>query len=198
MKKKKDFVIEPKISIDTRYVSTAEKSIQLGVDWINDVTGLNQPSMRSLLAESKMDCVMMHHIKIPEDRSHHLSRHQDPTALVLDWATKQIDLSMQSGINKNNIIFDPGIGFGKLADQSLEVLQNINMFQQLGLRLLVGHSRKTFMSLITNKAFKDRDIETNAISLHLANNNIDYIRVHNAHDTSRTFRSHYAMQTDKY
>jgi len=69
LSEKKHFLIPPKISVDTRHAGTAEKALNLGVDWINDVTGFQDKTMREVVASSHVDCVMMHHLSIPASRS---------------------------------------------------------------------------------------------------------------------------------
>lgn len=179
LSKQKELSIAPKISVDTRHPETAKKSLELGVDWINDVSGLDNPAMREIIAASQVDCVVMHHLSIPENRNHLLPRDQDPTPIVLEWGEKRLRELEIAGISRDRMIFDPGIGFGKMAEQSLILMQNISVFKQLGVRILVGHSRKTFISLLSSLPFAERDVETLALSLHLMKQSVDYIRVHN-------------------
>ncbi len=187
------FLITPKISIDTRHAEVAEKALARGVDWINDVSGLDDPAMRHLIKEARVDCVIMHHLCIPERRTQVLPRNQHPTPFVLAWGEKRLNELEKQGIAREKIIFDPGIGFGKMAEQSLAVLQTIQAFQQLGTRLLVGHSRKTCLSLLNNLAFAERDIETMAITLMLAKQGIDYVRVHNVNYSARGIKTMAAL-----
>lgn len=183
-----DFVITPKISVDTRHHDVAAKALALGVDWINDVSGLDNPAMRNIVADANVDCVVMHHLSIPECRNNVLPRHQDSTALVLNWAEKRLHELEQQGIKREKIIFDPGIGFGKMAEQSLYLLKNVAAFQQLGVRLLLGPSRKTFLSLLSSLPFSERDTETLAVALYLAKQQVDYLRVHNVEMCARGLR----------
>lgn len=175
----KNFLLPPKISIDTRHAATAEKCLAFDVAWINDVTGLDNPAMRDVIKQADKDCVIMHHLQIPERRAHVLPRNQDPVPLVYDWCEQRLNELVKEGFNADKIIVDPGIGFGKMAEQSLLLLQQAHEFKKLGTRILIGHSRKTFMSLLTGLPFAERDIETVAITLSLVNQQIDYIRVHN-------------------
>ena len=184
-----DFILPPTISLDTRHAATAAKGLALGVNWINDVSGLDDPAMRDVIAQSSADCVVMHHINIPERREYLLPRDQDPTELVYAWGEKRLYELEQHGIPHEKVIFDPGIGFGKMAEQSLQLLKNAHVFKQLGARLLIGHSRKTFMSLLTNAPFAERDIETMVMSVLLAEQNIDYLRVHNVEMCARGLRT---------
>lgn len=185
---KKHFLIPPVISIDTRHHATARKAIHQGVDWINDQTGCDDPDMRALIAESNIHCVIMHHLSIPEKRDHTLPRHQDPVAAVYQWGEKRLDELEQAGINRQKLIFDPGIGFGKQADQSLQLLRQVDIFTQLGTRVLIGHSRKSFLSLFTAKPAAERDIETAAITVSLAKSPVDYLRVHQVDINARALR----------
>lgn len=187
------FMIKPKISIDTRHVLTAKNALMMGIDWINDVSGLDDPAMRDLIKHADVHCVIMHHLNIPERREHVLPRHQDPTKEVYEWGKNRIEELEQLGIAREKIIFDPGIGFGKMAEQSLALLNHVQMFKELGVRELIGHSRKTFISLLSPLSSTDRDIETMVISLYLAKQGIDYLRVHNVEMCARGLRTAYAM-----
>ena len=190
---KNNALIAPKISVDTRHAEVAAKALEYDIDWINDVSGLDDIRMREIVRDSEKDCVIMHHLSLPERRDHVLPRDQDPVKLVYEWAEKRLSEIVACGISSEKIILDPGIGFGKMAEQSLAVLQNIGEFKKLGVRLLVGHSRKTFMSLITGLPFAERDPETMAMAIFLANHNVDYIRVHNVEICSRGLKSYLAL-----
>lgn len=189
-----DFIITPKISVDTRHADVAEKALSFGADWINDVTGLTNPTMREIVAQSKADCVVMHHRSIPASRDHILPREQDPVKLVYEWGAKQLDKLEQAGIARERIIFDPGIGFGKVPEHSFLLIKHIDVLTKLGTRLLVGHSRKSFLSLFTHHPSSDRDIESLVNTLYLARKPIDYLRVHNVEVTARGLRVMAAFQ----
>lgn len=186
--------IPPKISIDTRHALIAERALTLGIDWINDVSGLDDPVMRHIIADAKIDCVVMHHLSLPERRDHLLPRNQNPVDIVYEWGARRLDELTQSGIAREKIIFDPGIGFGKLAEQSLALLQQVGRFKSLGTRILIGHSRKTFLSLLTGLPFAERDLETAAMSMLLAKKGVDYLRVHHVEMVARTLRVAAALE----
>lgn len=194
-KSRSSWLLSPKISVDTRHSLVAEKALRYGADWINDVSGLDDPAMRDILSGSNADCVVMHHMSIPERRDHVLPRHEDPVKAVYEWGVKRLHELEKQGISRDRIIFDPGIGFGKMAEQSLLILKNVRVFASLGVRILVGHSRKTFLSLLTGMPFADRDIETMAMSLFLAHHAVDYIRVHNVDICARGLRVSGALET---
>jgi dihydropteroate synthase len=97
--------------------------------------------------------------------------------VIKNWAEKKIISLKELGIIDNQIIFDPGIGFGKTPIQSLNIIKRIADFKYLG-KIMVGHSRKSFMSLFSEQPAPNRDIETYVSSCYLAINQVDYIRVH--------------------
>lgn len=180
--------IPPKLSVDTRHTEVAEKALRLGVDWINDTSGLEDPKMRDLVAASRRECVVMHNLGIPSDKNRVLPYNQNPVEKILRWGEERIAEMENAGIAREKIIFDVGLGFGKNAEHSFDLLKNIKQFQALNTRLLVGHSRKSFMTLFTNKAPAERDLETAILSLHLANQGVDYLRVHDPEICSRSFK----------
>ena len=182
------FLTKPKISVDTRHATTARRALALNVDWINDVSGLQDPAMCEIIASHACDVVIMHHLSMPEDRSISLPTHHDPVKLVLDWFEKKLAELEKHGIKHERIMIDPGIGFGKTPEQSLALLQQIHQFHSLGTRILVGHSRKSFLTLFTPKPAAERDLETVLFSLLMKKNNVDYLRVHNIEMHARAFK----------
>jgi len=190
---KKKFLIPPKISIDTRHPEIAAKALALGVDWINDVSGFDDIAMQEIVAASKADCVVMHHLSIPASAAHVLPRHQNPIKIIYDWGVTRLAELEKNGIARDKLIFDPGIGFGKVAEHSFLLIKQIALFKQLGVRILVGHSRKSFLSLFTAHDFAERDVETLVISLYLAKQQVDYLRVHNVEMCARALRVEKAL-----
>ena len=165
------------VSLDTRHVCNAEKALSLGVDWINDVSGFQNPEMRRAAATSGAAVVAMHSLSVPADRSRILPS-GSPLEELLRWAEERIGILEADGIDKERIIFDPGIGFGKNPQQTLRLLEQAHRFHALGTRVLIGHSRKSYLESVTNPP-EERDLETAVISVHLARQGIDYLRVHN-------------------
>lgn len=181
------FFIPPKLSIDTHHPEVAENALNLDIDFINDVTGLDHDVMIDLVKNSGSHCILMHHLFIPENRDHHVPLHENILDTVLKWGDKKINQLLKAGVELEKIIFDPGIGFGKVAEQSMMLIKNMDQFKKLGTKLLVGHSRKTFLSLFQNRPFDERDIHTAIVSLYL-NQQVDYLRVHNVLMTAEAFR----------
>ncbi|TAK72848.1 MAG: dihydropteroate synthase [Gammaproteobacteria bacterium] len=185
---RESFLIPPKISVDTRHTEVAAKALAMGVDWINDVTGLQDPAMQEIVLHSNADCVVMHHMSIPASRDVVLPRDQDVVELVYEWGAKQLESLERRGIPRERMIFDPGVGFGKVPEHSLMLVKEAETFKQLGVRLLIGHSRKSFLSLFTGHPAAERDVETIAMSFYLAKHQVDYLRVHEVEMSARTLR----------
>lgn len=175
----KQWVFKPKLSIDTRHYTVAERAMQLGIDWINDVSGFVDPNMRALAVGNPVKCVVMHNLGVPAQKNIVLASYPDISEQIITWAEKRFDELLDAGVDRNQLIFDIGIGFGKTAQQSIFLLKNINQFRRLNCPLMVGHSRKSFLNLITEKSFPDRDFETAMVSYQLATQRVDYLRVHN-------------------
>lgn len=165
------------LSLDTRHVETLEKSLEYGINWINDVSGFSDYKMLPLLQSHKnLKLVLMHSMSVPADPQ--ITINSDPVREVLEWAQKKMEWLQKNYIDRERIIFDPGIGFGKTKGQSLELIKNMSQFNKLKTKIMVGHSRKSFLTLFTNKPAEDRDIETIAVTAYLTLLNIDFLRVH--------------------
>lgn len=171
--------IRPMISTDSRHAATLEKAVHHGADIINDVTGLREPAIREIAKSSGCQVVAMHSMSIPANPKILLPTSDTAVNQLRDWLYKNIDRWLDDGLDLNKIIFDPGIGFGKNALQSFELLQHCDALKEAGLRLLIGHSRKSFMSGFTDRKFGKRDLETLGVSLALCQQGVEIIRVHN-------------------
>jgi dihydropteroate synthase len=188
MAAKHAFMLPPLISVDTRHAEVAALALALHVDWINDVTGFSDPAMRAVLKDAKADCLVMHHITIPPSQKQIIPRGHDPVDYILQWGQQKLAELESAGIRRERIIIDPGIGFGNSPGQILAMLKDAHKFSELGVRILIGHSRKSFMNVLTPHNAAERDIETLAITLKLAEAPVDYLRVHNIEMSARALR----------
>lgn len=185
---KDKFLLPPIISIDTYHAETAKRAITYGIDWINDVSGFDDINMCNAVKDIDVKLVVMHHLRIPENRNHLLPRDQDPVKEILNWGEQRIQQLIAMGIHKERIIFDPGVGFGKMAEQSFEILKRIKEFQLLNVDIYVGHSRKSFLALQTGTPAMERDVETAVMSLYLSQQGVKFLRVHNVEINSKVLR----------
>lgn len=180
------------LSIDTYHPETARKALEIGVDIVNDVSGCESEAMQDLLGSSDANVIIMHNRGVPADHNIIPEEH-DAVAEVRDWAAQRLELLARKNIAPHRVIFDPGVGFGKNASQSLQLLCSIEAFKTLGVPLCVGHSRKSFLSCFSKHPAQNRDIETLAVSLHLAIQGVDYVRVHDVESHNRAFRAFAAV-----
>ena len=168
----------PRISIDTYHAGTARRALDLGVDMVNDVSGLASPAMIDLAAGSSADWVAMHQLSLPVDPRRTLPADRSPFKAVEEWLLESLERWDKAGLDLNRIIFDPGIGFGKTAHQSWELLHRAGDFRRHGLRVLVGHSRKSFLRPYFGNDAQARERATVGVSLDLCAQGVDIIRVH--------------------
>jgi 2-amino-4-hydroxy-6-hydroxymethyldihydropteridine diphosphokinase/dihydropteroate synthase len=167
---------KPLLSIDTYHPKTAELALGNGFNMVNDVSGFGDEKMLHLARDRReAKFVFMHNMGIPTSRTNFV------TGNVLEeiekWVKNKADTFDRVGIDRHRLIFDAGIGFGKTASQSLKILQNIDCFHKYGFKIMMGHSRKSFMDIFSDAEPERRDLETMAISLKLAKN-VDILRVH--------------------
>ena len=169
----------PKVSLDTRNAQTAARAIDLGIDLINDVSGLGDPEMLEVIKSGEVDVVVMHNLGIPANPNQTIPVEENPVVAVTRFLSDKLEMLDKEGISKARVLIDPGIGFGKTANHSWQLLQNIDQLNSLGVRIIVGHSRKSFLKEITAAPPEERDIHTIAISQQLEQKAVDIIRVHN-------------------
>ncbi len=172
------------ISIDTRHAETARQSLAMGVDIINDVSGLSDPRMLTLLKAQSCTIIVMHALSVPADPKITIPLEADPVQVILDWK-KNIETL---GIVPSRLIFDPGIGFGKTAQQSLALIERASELVASGGMWLFGHSRKSFMKVIADTKTEERDRMTIRFSEQLVKAGVQHLRVHNIAMHRQSFR----------
>ena len=114
----------PKLSIDTRKPETAEKLLAYKIDFFNDVTGMTDPKMLEIVKASKAKIIFMHNLGIPANPAVVLPPNADSVHIVYQWGMQQLENLIKHGIDKERLIFDVGIGFGKNAEQSFSLIKN--------------------------------------------------------------------------
>ncbi len=168
----------PKVqsSIDSYHFENIKKAHQLGINIINDVSGLSNERIVQFIAEKNITTILMHN----------LATHANPNLVVnpslnihneiIAWAQNKISYLLRNGVKKSQLIFDPGIGFAKDAQQSIHILKNIDTYRILGLPLYVGHSKKSFLDSL--EIAEDRAQKTLKISKFLIDKNVEFLRIH--------------------
>ena len=164
------------ISIDTYNPKTAKECINMGIKMINDVSGGSNLEMLELIGgHSQVKYVLMYSKVLPANRSIRARDFQE----IYDFGASSILKAQKYGIKKEQLIFDPGIGFATDPKLSFEVIKNIKLLEKLNIPLYIGHSRKSFFESVSKLKPEDRDIETLAASIYMMMQNISYLRVHN-------------------
>jgi len=172
-------IFRPLVSVDTRHAATAEKAIELGAEILNDVSGLADPAFVSVLKNSSCRYVLMHSLSVPADPKIVLPPDADPVKELLGWAEKKLEVLAAAGVSRDRVIFDPGLGFGKNAAQSLELVKRAGELEELPVPVLFGHSRKSFQrACFGERPAQERDGFSIGISQHLASVGVECLRVH--------------------
>ncbi len=134
-----------KISIDTMRADTAEKAVQAGAAIINDVSGgLSDPAMFATVKKLGVPYILMHWRGESKDMNSR-AIYTDVVNDVISEINSQVDAALDAGINKSQIIIDPGLGFAKDAEHNWEILRNLKTFTSMGYPVLIGASRKRFL-----------------------------------------------------
>ena len=183
------------ISVDTFYSENARKSMALGVGYINDVSGGKDPLMLEVIASNpNVKYIVMYSLILPANKNVRVKNIEE----IYEWAEKKIDECIKYGIQRNQIIIDPGIGFSTNAKQSFALIKNIATYKNLNVQICVGHSRKSFFEMLTKHTPQERDIETLAASLYMLIQGVDYLRVHNVSLHQRAFKVFQSLFSSQY
>jgi dihydropteroate synthase len=152
--------------------------LALGVDVINDVTGLADTAMLGVLREQTCDVVVMHALSVPVDPAQTLPADCDVLEEILRWKAAVAAAAVGAELDPARLVYDPGIGFGKTAGQSLTLMHGAAVLVGRGGRWLFGHSRKSFLKLFTQADAAQRDDLTLAFSALLADAGVHIVRAH--------------------
>ena len=176
------------LSVDTYKSEVAAAALDRGVHIVNDIRGLQQDAeMAAVVATHEVPVVVMH------NRLSTISK-RDIIAEMLDFFRSSMEIGMKAGINHDKFILDPGIGFGKTAEQNLEILVRLAELKALGCPILVGTSRKRFIGDILGLPPEERDEGTGASLVHAIINGATIVRVHNVRMAVRMARVTDALQ----
>jgi dihydropteroate synthase len=171
------------ISLDTRKSEIMKKGIKLGVKIINDVSGLTYDVKTiNILKNQKTPFIIQHSKGTPENMQNK-PKYKNELLDIYDFFEEKIKHLRQLGINHNNIIIDPGIGFGKNLKHNMNLISNISIFHSLGFPILVGNSRKRFIKELSGiNDTKDRIGGTVASSIYLMTQGVQVLRIHDVNE----------------
>jgi len=182
--------IDIPISIDTRRSQVARKAIQVGAEIVNDISALRfDPQMGIVCAEHRVPVVLMHMQGEPETMQIE-PRYDNLLKEISGFFKERIAWAESQGIGSDQVILDPGIGFGKSLDQghNLMILKNLQTFKSLGKPILIGPSRKSFIGKILGLPPQEREEGTMAAVVASILNGANIVRVHEVKKMSRGVR----------
>ena len=166
------------ISIDTYKSKVAEEALKAGANIVNDISALRFDSkMVEVVKDFNCPIIIMHMQGNPKTMQINPT-YKDVVKEVKEFLQKRIEFLVEKGIPFENIIIDPGIGFGKTFKHNLQILKNLESFQELNRPILIGHSRKSFIGEIINKPPFQRDGGTVGISFFAYLKGVHFLRVH--------------------
>ncbi len=173
------------ISVDTYKAEVAKAAIEAGADVINDISALRfDPKMADLASEREVPVILMHMLGTPKDMQQN-PKYVDCVSEIILFFRERLEFCEARGIERNRLIIDPGIGFGKRLEDNLSILAQIDHLKQMDLPLLIGASRKSFIEMLCpgdNKA-TDRLGGSIAAAAVAILGGADIIRVHDVRET---------------
>jgi dihydropteroate synthase len=190
------------ISIDTYKAEVAEEAIKAGAQIINDISGFQaDDEMARVAAENNTPIIIMHIKGHPHDFP------KDPVydnliPEIISFFERRIEYAVKSGIAHNNIIIDPGIGFGKRPEHNIAILRQLNDFKCLNLPIMIGTSRKSFISKVLelsdeqNLPKSDSILAGTLVTLIIAViNGANIVRVHDVRETVQAIKMYRAIES---
>jgi dihydropteroate synthase len=173
------------ISVDTYKPLVADAALAAGADWINDISGLLDPELADVTAAHGAGLILMHTRSRPKEKLLDPARYDDVVADVCAFLGEKVQEAMARGVDRDQIVLDPGLDFAKTPAQTIEVLRRIDEVVALGHPVLVAISRKDFIGALTETGPRERLAGTLAAIAHLAPRGAFCYRVHDvreAHD----------------
>ena len=170
------------VSIDTQKPKVAKKAIEAGACVVNDVGGLRNNDMISVVAEMNVPVIIMHMQGTPENMQKN-PQYGDVVEDIKEWLEERITAAERAGIKRSDIIVDPGIGFGKNLKHNLELLGRLNEFKGMAGGVLLGASRKSFISMMTGNEQGDRLTGSLSAAIMGVTGGVDILRVHDVKQT---------------
>lgn len=180
--------IAAEISIDTRRPAVARAAVEAGASIWNDVTALEfESASPDIAAQLGCTIVLMHMRGTPETMQEN-PHYKNVVAEVMAYLKARMSVALKAGVKRENIILDPGIGFGKRLEDNLDLLQHLDDFHILGRPILLGASRKSFMGKIDGSDANDRLGGSIASALWCASMGASILRVHDVEQTVQALK----------
>ncbi len=177
------------VSVDTRKADVMTAALAAGARMINDVSALTYDDRSAAtIAAAGVPVVLMHHQGAPETMQNE-PRYDDVLVEVYLWLEERIAAAQAAGIARDNILVDPGFGFGKNVSHNLELMNGLALFQSLGVPLVVGASRKRTIGALSGEAPADKRLGGSiAFAVKAAEQGAQIIRAHDVFETVQALR----------
>ncbi len=177
------------LSLDTRKSEIMEKGINFGVALINDISGLNyDKNSIKVLKKYKIPFVLQHSLGNPDVMQNN-PKYKNVLLDIYDFFEKKIEYLRINGIDHNNIILDPGIGFGKNLKHNLKLIKNISIYHSLGLPILLGISRKKFIKELAKKNDSSSRVGgTISSSIYAMMQGVQLLRIHDVNEINQSLK----------
>jgi len=167
------------ISIDTKKAVVAARAVDAGAEIVNDISALAADrKMAGTVARKKAGLILMHMRGTPQTMQTGDLRYHDLMGEIVAYLRKSMQKAVNAGVEKESIIVDPGIGFGKTAEDNYRIIRNLSTLRACGVPILIGTSRKSFIGRITQEQPADRSEGTAATVAAAIMNGANILRVH--------------------
>ncbi len=183
------------ISADTRNASVMQAAINAGCHIINDVSALTDENAIKVISNSNVSLCLMHMQGTPQNMQKN-PHYEDVTNDVYNFLEQKIQLCVKAGIDKDRLIADVGIGFGKTLEHNLVLLKNLKSFLSLGVPQMLGTSRKSFIAKIDGmgESPEQRLGGSLATVIHAYQQGVQIFRVHDVLETKQALLTYQAIQ----
>jgi dihydropteroate synthase len=182
------------VSVDTYKPEVASAAIAAGASIVNDVSGLRDPELAAICAQTGAALVLMHTRAAPKERLQDPTLYGDIVAEVLGFLRERIELAMQMGVKREQLILDPGPDFAKTPAQTIELLRHLVRLHELELPLLLAASRKDFIGALTRRTPRERLGGTLAAVAHGVDAGAHIFRVHDVGQAADFLRVRMALE----
>ncbi|HET9887881.1 MAG TPA: dihydropteroate synthase [bacterium] len=180
------------ISVDTVKADVAQEALLHGARIINDISSFSDPAMAGVCAAANSGIILMHMRGTPRDMQTRTD-YDDVVRESIAFLREARARAISAGIPEEHVLLDPGIGFAKTAEQNLEILRRLREYQSLRQPIVVGASRKSFLSRFGGEAIEDRLPATLAASILAAARGASVLRVHDVAENVRALRAAEAL-----
>ncbi len=179
--------IDLPISVDTRKAPVARAALEAGADIVNDVSGLADPDLPRVAAAYDAGLVVMHSLSAPVDPDRE-AEYDDVVRETVEWLRERVLFAERVGVDRDRVVVDPGLGFGKRSAESFELLDRLGEFRALGCPVLVGHSHKSMFGLAGYDAGERLEPTVAATAL-AVDRGADLVRVHDPSENVAALRT---------